>query len=225
MKFKNLMFAVTALLTTGASFAQQTYVENSGSIGLIYSKKGESQPAMGTQYFIENFSAAKIDNSNEIMLVRFNAYTNEMELKINDEINVLQAKENQNIALVNGKATYQYLQYINEDNLENQGYLMVISNSPKFRIYRKEKIELIPEQQAMGGYDKYKPAQYKKLDPEYYVQVGDGKIVYTKGKKKDFARMFEGKEKEISSFIKENRINTSDEADLYKLGTYIGTIL
>lgn len=225
MKFKNLMFAVPALLISGASFAQQTYIDNSGSIGLIYTKKGESQPAMGTQYFNETFSPAKVDNSNEVVLVRYNAYSNEMELKINDQINVLQVKENQTIALVNGKATYQYLPYVNENNVEGQGYLMVISNTPGFKIYRREKVELIPEQQPMGGYDKYKPAQYKKLDPEYYVQIGDGKIVYTKAKKKDFIKLIDGKEKEISSFIKENKINTSDEGDLSRLGSYIGTIL
>lgn len=104
------MFAVPAVLIYGATFAQQTYIDNSGSIGLIYTKKGESQAAVGSQYFLEKFYPAKVDNSNEVVLVRYNAYNNEIELSINNEINVLQAKENQTIALANGSATYQYLQ-------------------------------------------------------------------------------------------------------------------
>lgn len=219
------MLAIPAVLFYGASFAQQTYIDNSGSIGLVYTKKGESQPAIGSQYFIEKFSPAKVDNANETVLVRYNAFNNEMELSINNEINVLQAKENQSIALVNGSATYQYVQYVSKDNVESQGYLVVINNSPNFKIYKKEKIELVPEQQPTGGYDKYKPAQYKKVDPEYYVQVGNGQIVYTKGKKKDFTSIVKDKEKEISSFIKENKLNTSKERDLSMLGNYISTLL
>jgi hypothetical protein len=225
MNLKNLMLAIPALLITGAAVAQQTYIDPSGGIGYIYNKKGESQPATGTQYYVENFFPARINDAKDIALVRYNAFNGEMELKINDQVNVLQPSDKQAVTLTNGKTSYQYLAYTNKDNTESQGYLIVLNNDPKFKIFKKERIELIPEHQPAGGYDKYKAAFYKKLDPHYFVQTGDGKIIYTDAKKKDFQKMFEGKEKEISAFMKENKIDTSDDADLAKLGAYISSLL
>jgi len=224
MNFKFLL-AVPALLLCGAAVAQQTNIDESGSIGYIYTKKAPSETATGTQYYIETFLPAKIDNAKDITLVRYNAYNDEMELKINDVINVLQPKDNQLVTLASGKATYQYLQYVNKENVEKQNYLVVVSNTPKFKVFKKERISFIPEQQPQGGYQKYKAPQYKKLDPEYFVQVNDGKIVYSSLKKKDITKLFPGKEKEIEQFIKEHKVDTSNEADLNQLGVYINSIL
>ena len=224
MNFKFLL-AVPALLISGAAFAQQTNLDQTGGLGYVYSKKAPSEAATGTQYYIETFSPAKIDNANDVTLVRYNAYSDEMELKINDVINVLQPKDNQLITLTNGKATYQYVQYLTDDNVEKQNYLVIITNTPKFKVFKKERITLIPEQQPQGGYQKYKAPQYKKLNPEYYVQVNDGKVVSTSTKKKDIIKLFPGNEKQVEQYIKENKLNTSDEADLTKLGLYINSIL
>jgi len=225
MKFSRLFIALPALMLTCGAFAQQTNIDRSGSIGLIYSKKAESEPATGTQYYIDNFVPGKVDNSNEINLIRYNAYTDELELKINNDVNVLQPKENQLITSVDGKVAYQYLRYSNKENVEKQNYLVVVSNNAKFKIFKKERIQFLAEQHPTGGYQKYKAPQYKKVDPEYYVQLGEGQIVYTDAGKKDFARIAPGKEKQIEKFIKENKIKVSDDSDLQKLGAYINSIL
>jgi hypothetical protein len=225
MKFSRLFVAIPALLLTCGAFAQQTNIDRSGSIGLIYSKKAASEPAIGTQYYIENFTPAKVEGAKDISLVRYNAYSDQLELKVLGEINVVEPKENQLVSLVDGKAAYQYLQYTNEEGLENQGYLIVISSNPKFNIFKKERIQLIPEQHPNGGYQKYKAPQYKKVNPEYYIQVGDGQITYTEAGKKDFTKVAPGKEKEIEKFIKENKIKMSEDSDLQRLGAYISSIL
>ena len=228
MKLTKLSVILPAVLISSVAFAQQpTYVNASGGINPRYAteKKAESQAAQGSQYYIETFNPAKIDDSNEVNLVRYNAYTDELEMKVNDEILVLQPKDNQIIKLVNNTASYEYVAYTDKENITQQHYLVLVSDNPNLKIYKKERITLIPEQQPTGGYQKYKAPMYKKLDPEYYIKMNDGQVVYMSDKKKDVIGLIPGKESALKDFIKENRISTSDDEDLKKLGNYMSTLL
>lgn len=191
----------------------------------MYSKKAPSEPAEGSQYFIEKFNPARIDDSNDIALVRYNAYSDEMELKINDEIVVLDPKEDMLIKLVNNQADYKFVQYTNKDGYSSQSYLVLVSDNDKIKIFRKERIELEPEEHPQGGYQKYKAPRYKKLNDQYYVQMNNGDVVYMSDSKRDIRELIPGKEKEIKNFMKEYRIKVSDDQDLKQLGSYLNTLL
>ncbi|AXG73378.1 hypothetical protein DVK85_03675 [Flavobacterium arcticum] len=226
MKFKGLL-AFTALLATTFANAQQaqTYVDESGGMNYGYTKKAPSEPAGGTQYYIDSFNAAKIDDSNEITLVKYNAYSDEMELKIHDEVVVLEPKDGMMIRLVNNQANYTFTQYTNKDGIASQNYLVVISDASNLKIFKRERIYLQPEQHPQGGYQKYKAPLYKKQNPEYYIQMNNGDIVYMSDRKKDVIKLIPGKEKEVKKFMKENRIKISDDKDLQLLGNYMNTLL
>lgn len=225
MKLIKLFVIIPAVLLADVAAAQQTNVDMSGSVGLVYTRRAPSEAATGSQYFIENFMPARVDNSSEISTIRYNAYSDELEVKVNEEIKVLQPKENQIITLVNNKAAYQYVEYINKENIASQNYLVLVSNLPNLKIYKKEKVNLIPEVHPSGGYQKYKAPMYKKMDPEYYVKVKDGSIVLMPSKRKEIVSLFPGKEKEVEEFIKNNKISTDEDEDLARLGTYLNTIL
>ena len=66
---------------------------------------------------------------------------------------------------------------------------------------------------------------YKKLNPEYYIQFKDGDVVYMSTKKKDVYDLIPGKETDVKKFVKENRLSTSDDQDLNKLGNYMNTLV
>ena len=219
------LLVIPAILATSVLSAQQTYVDPSGGVGLIYSKKAPSEPAQGTQYFIENFYPAKFDGSDDVTLVRYNAYTDEMEAKVNDEIMVIQPKEDVTVRLMNNQAAYEYIAYKDEDNNVHQNYLVLVSDNPNVKIYKREQIYLKPEEHPSGGYQKYKAPMYKKLNPEYYIQFKDGDVVYMSTKKKDVYDLIPGKETDVKKFVKENRLSTSDDQDLNKLGNYMNTLV
>lgn len=223
MKLIKLFAIIPAVLIANTAVAQQTNINQSGRVGVIYSKKAESEPANGSQYFIEQFNPAKIDDSNELAVVRYNAYTDELEVKVNEEVKVLQPKENQVVALTNGKAKYQYITYTNKDNIVSQNYLTLVSENPNISIYKREKIQLVPEQHPTGGYQKYKAPYYKKMDAEYYIKK-NGQVVPMSIKKKEILSMFPGKEKQIEAFIKENKLSVNEDADLNKLGTFLNSL-
>lgn|GEM_PF-1609895 len=228
MKFTKFTLIIPALIISAAATAQnQTYINSSGYISgnMIVPRKAASQPASGSQYYNDKFMPAKVDNSSEILVVRHNAYSDEMEVKVLEEIKVLQPVLGQTVSVVGTDTTYEYVQYTNEDNVLNQHYLMVISDNPNLKIYKRQEIYLQPEQHPTGGYQKYKAAMYKEKDPKYYIKVKDGKIVHFEPNKSEIIGLFPEKKNEIKDFLKENKISPKDEEDLPKLGAYLSTLL
>lgn len=228
MKLTKLFVIAPAVLISSFAFAQQpTYVNGSGGIAARYavSSKAPSEPAQGTQYYIDNFNPAKVEGSNDTALIRYNAYSDELETKVNDEIMVIQPQENTVFKLVSNEAAYTYVAYKDKNNDRKQNYLVLLSDSPKVKIFKRERITLIPEQHPTGGYQKYKAPEYKKLNPEYYIQLNDGEIVYFSTKKSDVLELVPGKESEIKDFLKKNKISTSDEEDFGQLSTFLSTLL
>lgn len=232
MKKLNFLTVVSSILLSGYANAQiqnetQTNMKDeiyTGS-GFINTKKVSSEKATGSKYFIETFSPAKVGSSNQVYLVRHNAYTDEMEIKVNEEIKALPPEPNVVISLVNSNIAYEFADYTDAKGIKNQNYLTIISNTPGVKIYRKDKIFLKPESQPTSGYDQYKPAAYKKTNPEYYVKVGNNAVVPFSAKKKDAVKLVSGKEKEISDFIKENKISFTEDVDLNKFGVFLNTLL
>ncbi|RYJ43355.1 hypothetical protein [Flavobacterium beibuense] len=225
MKLTKLLVIPVLFATAALSAQQTTYNYNNGQIGAIYSKKADSQPAQGSQYYNEKFLPGKVDDANEVSMIRYNAYSDEIEVQVNNEILVLQPKDNQTITLSGDKGAYKYLQFTDKENVSSQRYLIPISENDKVNIYKKENIYLQPEEHPTSGYGSYKAPMYRKKDLEYYIQLNNGDIVYMSTKKKDVTAIIPGKEKEIKNFIKENKIDTDEDEDLKTLGAYLNTLL
>ena len=219
-----LTFIIPAMFVAALATAQQTYVDNSGSIGLIYNRKAESQKASGSQYFNEKFMPASI-NEGEVQVVRHNAYSDEMEVKVLEEIKVLQPENGQIVKLHAGGPTYEYVQYTDDKKVEHQSYLILVSDNPNLKIYKKEQVILVPEQHPVGPYDKYKAPMYKQEKPTYYIKIKNGDVVFFETDKSGVLSLFPEKKNEIKDFMKENKISPSDEEDLPELGAYLSTIL
>ncbi|KGO80499.1 hypothetical protein [Flavobacterium beibuense] len=207
------------------SAQQTTYNYNDGQIGAIYTKKTEAETAQGSQYYNEKFMPASVDSSKDISMVRYNAYNDEIEVEINDEVMVLKPANNQIVQLKGNGLSYEYLQYTDKEGTSKQRYLITVNKSDKVSIYKEESIYLQPEEHPTSGYGRYKAPQFRKNDIEYYIQFNNGEIVHMSTKKKDVLSLVPGKEKEIKAFIKENKISTDEDEDLKQLANYLGTLI
>lgn len=222
-----LSISITALVSNFAQAqinAQQT-VNDIATNERRFANKNAVDKTAGSKYFNETFLPAKIAGSNEIILVRHNAYSDDMEVSVNNEIKIIPAEENMVISMTNSPTSYEYIAYTNEKGEKKTGYLKLISNNSKVKIYKSEVVHLKPEVHPASGYDTYKPATYAKSKDEYFFKVGDSEIKSLPLKKKSIVSIVPEKEKEIVTFIKENKISFSEEADLNQLGRYINSLL
>ncbi len=222
-----LSISLTALFSNFAEAqinAQQT-VNDIVTNERRFAEKNAADKTAGSKYFNESFLPAKIAGSNEIILVRHNAYTDDIEVSINNEVKILPSELNMTINMTNSATSYEYVEYTNEKGEKKQGYLKLISNNPKVKIYKSEVVYLKPEVHPASGYDTYQPATYKKAKDEYFFKIGDSEIKTLPLKKKAIVSIVPEKEKEIASFIKENKISFSEDADLNQLGKFINSLM
>ncbi|WP_294818412.1 hypothetical protein [uncultured Flavobacterium sp.] len=216
-----LFMALSPLLLNAQ--INQTPIHTGG--GQIMASEEKAMAATGSMYLNEKYVPAKISGNDRIIMVRYNAYSDYFEI-VNDEgrPQALPRKAGVNVTLNTTGDVYALQSYRTEDGENANGYLNVISDNAKVKIYKRDKIYLQPGKVSQNSYGTSKAPVYKKADDEFYVQVNNGDIIFVSGKK-DIANLVPGKSKEVLDFIKKNKIDVEKETDLQQLSAYMETIL
>lgn len=231
---KNQLFqAVLFILSSVIGYAQN---DDSGSLqqimdGSPYSvmtKSVESKEVKGSPYLYDVFFPARITGSQEkVYNVRYNAYFDEFEIKNeNDQINLLN-KELQNLRITfsNDQSVFISSSYLDQDNQITQGYFVEASPADQENQLLIKKTKRYSESKpARSSYEKSKPAEFEENNDAYYLRLSDGVAKEIPRNKKDLANMDPKHSEAILSFIKKNRIKTSEREDLVKLVQYLNSL-
>jgi len=204
------------------AISQSTTISISSGHGFTMIPDDTPATISGTMYYDESFSHARLDNDDEVIFLRYNAFKDEMEFKQANETYYLIKDDNTIINFFNNNKIYQYLKYVDTDKNEKRGFLLKLIDGEK-SLYKSERIILIPERPTTTGYETSKPAEYKKSKEIFYIKVGEQTSVFPKNKK-ELLKMFPDKNKEISTFLKNNKLSFSKETDLIGLTKFLNTI-
>jgi hypothetical protein len=226
MKRLHLFYSILALSSLPAvAQINQTPVHSNGN--QIYTYGEEKLATQGSMYYIDKYLPAKITGSDEVVLARYNAYLDQFEIS-NPQAqteSVLKGEVGKDVTFTGSEITYSYVEYKNKKGEVNNGYLTAIDNGAKVKIYKSEKIYLQEGAPSKNSYQPAKPPVLKHSDAEFYVLLpGKTQAIFFDGKK-DFAKLIPGKEKEVLNYIKTNKLDLENNADLLKLGAYVETIL
>lgn len=224
-KLSVILTAAASFATLAASAQQSNRIADSDGRS-ITARREQSQAATGSMYVDEKYMPAKISNSATTTLLRYNAYSDyfEMNSPKADQVQSLPKDPSVEITFVSEDKKYVVTDYIDKDGNAANGYLVVVSETLKVKIYKRERVTMTAEFFPSNSYQTYKPAAYKKQDDEFYVKIGDKEAAYF-SKKKDFAKLIPEKDKEVLTYIKKNDIDLEKEADLVKLSDYVASIL
>jgi len=218
------VFAAFATITTSAQVSSRPGNSDGRS---VTTNREKSEAATGSMFVNDKFMPAKISGSQTTTLLRYNAYGDYFEMNNPQEGGASQSlpkDPNATITFVSQDKKYVLADYITEDGKATNGYLVVVKESPKASIYKRERVTMTQEFFPSNSYQVYKPASYKKADDEFYVKL-EGKEPAYFSNKKEFAKLVPGKNKEVLEFIKKNSIDLEKEGDLVKLSNYVETIL
>jgi len=182
--------------------------------------------ATGSMYTNENFMPARTSSSDQVVLARYNAYSDYFEMNNPQEqkTQIIPKQNGSTITITGTGEVYAFQNYKAENGEDIHGYLNVVSDNQKVKIYKRERIYLQPGKVAMDSYQKSKAPVYKRADDEFYVKINDGEITYVSNKK-DIANLVPGKSKEVLDFIKKNKIDVEEAKDLQELSGFIESIL
>lgn len=208
----NFSFAQNTLSVNGATHTQSVFDGIKSTTGKTF----KYEDIAGSPYYSKDFVTAKIATNYEQIPVRYNSYTDEIEFKKNNETQVLpKSAEFARIEISSPKQTMILI----ETSDELSGYFFELVNG-KISLYKKIKTKFVDVVPAANGYATERPANFRNLDPVYYIKTEKGFIKKPKNQKEIIAE-FPDKKDALTAFFKSNKIKFDKDEDLIKLVTFL----
>lgn len=225
MKIRINIFLISFLiLLANQTYAQVgSFVLGNNQVGVTFlPSEGDDTPDIlkikYKTYLTKSFEAAKVNNLEEIVYLKYNLYKDEMEFTRDGKSYYMNKKEGSTIKFTNSNATYKTYSY--NDDL---GYFLVHITG-KNELLTKQIVSYIPPKPAATSYQKDKPADFKRESDKHFIKFEDGSIVEIPTRKKSFLQIFNDKSNDIKKFVKENKINVKKVEDLKKVVDYLNTL-
>ena len=187
----------------------------------VNTKPSADVPPNGSPYYDQTLRTVMVSGS--ATLVRHNSHTDQIEYLVGEETWVLTPQKNVLIPTSDKKYIYVYTDYAFGNKAE-EGYLLLVKDLPNVKLYSKQRVTLSKEV-ISNGYTAYKPATYEKLPTKYLIKIKDNPIVQLTAKKKDLVKLFPGKEKEISAYLKNEKNLDENDRDMTKLAEFLNTLI
>lgn len=179
----------------------------------------------GSPYINDKFEAVKFKKfGNKIYFGRYDANLGEMQIKRDSDTIVLNLSDNYELTFSSHNKTYKTYSYESKDGLSKRGFLVVLNESDSLAVLKEEVIKFYQEKPSTNGYDKAKPAEYKRVKDTYYYRLGEN-ISELPQKRKDFLELFPEHSNKLKDFIKKNKISLKDDDDLNTLFNYLETLI
>ncbi len=185
----------------------------------LYKTKYNAQES--TPYLNEVFTPAKINNIRETKMVRFDAFEDRVEVRINaKKVVILQDSQSYSISLLDGSdKLYETKRYRDEKGNAKTSFFELIAHKENYKLYLKEKIKFFKGEKAQG-YEAPKPAMFKKQKTTYYIsdfKRQSDQLLRIPSKVKTFMEFFPSRSKPVRMFMKDNKLKIDNGDDLVKI--------
>ena len=189
------------------------YVQNT-----VLGKNGLPSNVIGSPYFIEtfNYGSVLVEGSESYKaLMRYNAYTDEIEMKNSDNTITALMKRDYIKARFNNE-TYGIYAY-DDGKSEKQGYFLVKSEVGDFVLLQRRKKMLREGKQATSSYSSDTPPSFDDLE-KFYLKVGEEVAQPIRLKKKDILNALPSAMKsKAETYVKENKTKLKTEMEVVNL--------
>ncbi|MFN3909488.1 MAG: hypothetical protein ACK4JX_10715 [Flavobacterium sp.] len=224
---KNTLKFLFILLSLHTSHSQGIYLNQKldpiSTGALFLEDNNKYKKVEGTPYISEKFMLGNIGNSTQNLLFRYNAESDEIEIKFKgDSIFVLPKNSKMStISFDNKKYVLSKYKSAKDDYID--GYLIELYKG-KIELYKREKIQIKEARPATNNYEIDRPAKFEKIKDEFYWSAS-GNLEIMPNNKKKVIEFFPLHKEKLNDFFKNNNISFSNEKDLTNLIKFIESIL
>lgn len=177
----------------------------------------------GSPYYKLEFVPAKFGNSSTVMPIRYNCYTDTVELLNGSHIEEIPKRniiKNSDLTKFTFEKTNETLVLV-DNYSELSGYFFRLATG-KISLLKKMTVKFKSKTPDLNHLVKGTPPKFEKVVSRYYIKTENDFFVVSKDKD-TFLKHFPKYEEKIKNYIKENKIKLNREADLLKLVTFINT--
>ncbi|MEX0995724.1 MAG: hypothetical protein WDZ45_01595 [Flavobacteriaceae bacterium] len=236
---KNVINFVLTVLISSISFGQinesaySKMLDASITVNQYFDLYGISDEDLknivGSPYDIVNFQPGNIYKNDKIVAskipMRYNIFSDEIEIntsQVSQKENINNLSKSPDIFVSIANEVYVFVE--NFANKEESGYFKVIVEGNHFDLYKKSTVTYIKKRFAETNYQQDQPARFNREDTFFLINK-QGKFFEIPTKKRSFLTIFKEHNKEINSFIKDNKLDIKDENHLAKIIKYFNTLI
>jgi hypothetical protein len=185
-----------------------------------------NEKPLGSQYLQKMFAATIVKNISPNPYMRYNVYADEFEYITpkNDTLALDKIDAFESITFVSTHKKYRLTSYTNTKNKLVNGYLIVLYEKGDFILFMKENIIFYEGKKAKTSLEKDMPSRFTKTDNTYFLKNKDKGVIEFPDGKKALAKLFPEKKTEIETFVKENKIDFSNQTDLIKVVDFLSAL-
>lgn len=224
---KSLFFSCLSLFFVLTAVAQKDDPNSGRMVGTTFRNSStKAKKPLGSPYISPAFAVAKVENLNISAPMRYNAFGDEFEFITtkNDTLILDKIEDFSHIVFSGNKRNYHLVIYVNSKNSLTNGYLIELYNKSNYTLFEKENISFTEEKVAKTTLEVGMPARYTKTDDTYFLRMPNGNTTEFPDGKKALAKLFPDKKQAIETFVKTNKIDFDNEADLVKVIDFLAAL-
>lgn len=169
------------------------------------------------KYQSKDYKPAYIDDFKERAYLRYNIFEDQMEFVKDNNIYYLKKDTGRKIRFSDNTLYKVY-------GLKGKPQFFLVHIDGKNSLLAKQSVRFVEAKKATSGYDKDKPADYKRRKDVLYLAVEGKGLVEIPSKKKSFYAVFGNHASTVKSYMKEHKLNYKKVKDLTKLVGYMNTL-
>ncbi|MEM1340427.1 MAG: hypothetical protein AAF634_04085 [Bacteroidota bacterium] len=178
----------------------------------------------GSPYLNEEFQLGKIQINDTTYngLLRYNAYSDEIEMNDNNEVIGL-LKRPYVKAVINSQTFG--IHSFQDNNSVKQGYFIELTEGVEGKTVFLQRIKrvLIPAQEATSSYKKGSPARLV-VEDGYYIKTGDQPAVPIRLSKKSILAALADNEQALKTYVAENKLKLKSVEEVISFIQYSNTL-
>ncbi len=248
---RNLMLSLLLLCAIKVSHSQNLSAAPTGEAGLFANAVGgnpmmnlvmmdlrnkpststnKKEEIIGSPYLTDKFIKSQVFYEDELQgtfFVRYNALNSIIEIKdtnLEEEI-AKQLYPDKNISVKYLNKTLQFITYINKKKETKNGYLSLILDKNKYKLYHRLAVKYVEGKSAVNSMVNAIPSRFAQFEEFYFQKQDVNRIDYLITSKNGILRIIDKDKKEqVKIYLKENSFNYSNEQDLITIFEYINSL-
>jgi hypothetical protein len=181
--------------------------------------------AYGSPYLDGDLRLGTLLKGNDLVqaYMRYNIFYNEIEIADNPNTkNVSSLIKNKDTkAVINGK-TYTYV-VRNVDGQTKGEFYEIVSSGSKYDLYKKNRVRYISPRSATTSLQSDRPGKFVQSF-EYFMVSNEGKFMRIPQKRKKLLKSLNGNKDLLKDFLKENKINLSEDEGVATFVTFYNSL-
>ena len=184
---------------------------------------------IGTAYEDDKFKPGKIYYKEEYLgdfFYRHNAYNSEIELRrtqLEEEKQIALIK-NEDVSLLDARGReMRYLTFTTKKAKTKEGYLTLLVKGDQYNLYHRLAVKFTEAKPAANSMVNATPSRFSHFTEFYAQEEGSGKITEIPSKPSKFLKMFGAKKQGLGKWIKSEKLDLKNEANLIKVFEFMNT--